>query len=244
MQPIATAHQFETAYARLTKLFPQATDIISPPTNASVDSTLPETVKSFNSSERSTIMEKLRSIHRQSVSSIEEHTLLYLEQQISDLVGMTVSTEFNGIQLPYIVGQIEASLPYPSSPSAAQRESTSQQRDKKTRSYFGWIDPQTTYGIVIPFQETAEWTQLSEKNRLAFAQLSAIVINPVTEQALVAKLVDVGPYHTQRYQFSGTPKLLEDGGFWSPGSAGLAAVFLLENSGQQQKLGPILLDQS
>ncbi len=231
----------ETAYQNLLKVFPSAQQFFQPPGHkVSVDQALNEPLQALNRSERSVIFEKLRHINSQPITSIKQETLLYLEQQLSDIYGLVLSAESCLGSLPYLVGQIEAHAHLKSSPTDAlsEHQVILEAGLRPQRSYFGWQTE--NYGVALPLHELPQWQTTSEQEKKQFAENFVLVINPVLEKALLAKIVDLGPYHTRRYQFGGTPQLVKDGGFWSPGCNGLAAIFFLDSSTANHQTGILI----
>ena len=49
-----------------------------------------------------------------------------------------------------------------------------------------------------------QWTSAAEPDRKQILNQRVVVVNPITERAILASITDVGPAHTQRFQF-GTP---------------------------------------
>ena len=232
------SQQAEAAYAHLLSVFPSAQLFHQSPTQRmSVDQGLTQPLQALNRSERSIIFDKLRQIHKQPVNTLSQESILYLEQQLSDMYGLTLTTQSEQGSLPYLVGQIQAQSHLKTSPTdRIENHATVLEAGLRTdRSYFGWTDE--IFGISLPLQELDQWSQLSDQQRHIFAHEYVVVINPVLEAAILAKIVDVGPYHTQRYQLGGTPQLIRDGRFWSPGCNGMAAIFFVETSSTALKTG-------
>lgn len=231
----------DTAYQKLLKVFPSAQQFFQPPGHkVSVDQALNEPLQAINRSERSVIFDKLSHINSQPIVSIKQETLLYLEQQLSDIYGLVLTAESSLGSLPYLVGQIEAQAHLKSSPTdiLTDHQTIVEAGLRTQRSYFGWQSE--NYGVALPLHELPRWQTISDQEKKHFAENLVLVINPVTEKALLAKIVDVGPYHTRRYQFGGTPQLVKDGGFWSPGCNGLAAIFFLDSPATNHKTGLLM----
>lgn len=231
----------EAAYQNLLKVFPSAQQFFQPPgQKVSVDQALNEPLQAINRSERSIIFDKLRHINSQPITSIKQETLLYLEQQLSDIYGLVLSTESPLGNLPYLVGQIEAQAHLKSSPTdeLLDHHTILEAGLRTQRSYFGWQSEK--YGVALPLHELSQWHTITNQEKKHFAENLVLVINPVMEKALLAKIVDLGPHHTRRYQFGGTPQLIKDGGFWYPGCNGLAAIFFLDSSTANHKTGILI----
>ena len=232
--------QADLAYEHMLRVFPLAKKFHpSLHQRLSVDQSLKQPLQEFNRSEKSIIFDKLRQTHRQSLSSIPPETLLYLEQQLGDIFGLALTSETSLGTLPYLVGHIEAQPHLKSSPTDASSNHASilEAGLRPERSYYGWQSE--LYGITLPLHELAGWQTLADKERKAFLGQLTLVINPLLEIAVIAKIVDVGPYHTQRYQFAGSPQLVREGKFWNPGCNGLSAIFFLESNSTHLKTGPL-----
>lgn len=235
--------QADLAYEHVLRVFPMANRFHpSLHQKISVDQSIAQPLQEFNKSEKSIIFDKLRQTHRQPLSSIPPETLLYLEQQLGDIFGLALTSETSIGSLPYLVGQIEAQPHLKSSPTDALNDHTSilEAGLRPQRSYYGWqTEP---YGVTLPLHELVGWQTVSEKDRKAFLNQLILAINPLLEIAIVAKIIDIGPYHTQRYQFGGSPQLLREGKFWNPGCNGLTAVFFLESNSTHLKTGPLVYE--
>lgn len=231
-----------TVETQLLEVFPESQAILQPLSAKSVvDEQLPKALKSVQQSERSSIFEKLRQLRTTPISSISEDELFYLEQQLSDLLGFTLTTETTIGRLPYLVGQIYAEPHHKRNPTTQLTDITMIREAglRPRRGYLGWQSEE--YGVSLPFQEIPEWTSAAEPDRKQILNQRVVVINPITERAILASITDVGPAHTQRFQFGGTPALIRSGQFWNPGCTGLAAVFFLESTLPHQKNGPLHL---
>ncbi len=236
--------QADLAYERLLKVFPLAVKFHqSVHQRVSVDQSLKQPLQEFNRSEKSIIFDKLRQTHKQPLSSIPSETLLYLEQQLGDIFGLALTSETSLGTLPYLVGQIEAQSHLKSSPTDKIEDHAfiMEAGLRPQRSYYGWQSE--PYGITLPLHELVNWQTLSDQKRKIFLSQLILVINPILEIAIVAKMVDVGPYHTQRYQFAGSPQLVRDGKFWNPGCNGLTAIFFLESNSANLKTGPLFYER-
>lgn len=227
-----------TVETQLLETFPESGTIL-PPLSASsvIDEQLPKTLKSVQQSERSSIFAKLRQQKTTPITAISEDELLYLEQQLSDLLGFALTTETTVGRLPYLVGQIQAEPHHKRNPNTqlSDLDTILEAGLRQRRGYLGWQSEE--YGVSLPFQEVSQWTTATEPVRTQLLHQKVVVINPLSERAILASITDVGPAHTQRFQFGGTPNLIRAGQFWNPGCSGLAAVFFLESSQSHQKNG-------
>ncbi len=196
--------------------------------------------------------QKLIELIHQPVSDYHDEGLLYLEQQLSDLLNFTVSASQGDYQIPYI-GGVMAGLPH------LKRSPHDQLSDhqvileaglKKKRSFYGWFDTNhltaeeilaEKYYLSLPINLTTTWLKQPRATAEWFKYKKLIVINPVRELAVVAVMADIGPYNSIRAQFGGSPEVIHAAEVWHPNNKGRVAVFFVEDSQHEIPLGIINL---
>ena len=224
----------EDAYKQLLSVFPDAHQIHQHPALLnSVNTAISGSLTSASKIEKDAIFEKLSETASATKKSLSVEYLLYLEQQVSDLFGMVVTGELLGERLPFITGRILAG---PQLPTQIQRE-TADSESVARRGFFGWHGPK--YGVSLPLHLLPSWIKASEKERLQLKDTLVLVVNPSKHIGIIAQLQDVAPLYAQRYQLVGSPALVTEGGFWTPGSSGMASFFFIEKSSEVTVLGPV-----
>lgn len=230
----------EDAYKQLLSVFPDAHQIHPHPALLnSVNTAISGSLTSASKIEKDAIFEKLSETASATKKSLSVEYLLYLEQQVSDLFGIAVTGELLGERLPFITGRILAG---PQLPTQIQRETTgleelSAPESLPHRGFFGWHGPK--YGVSLPLHLLPSWIKASEKDRLQLKDTLVLVVNSSKQIGVIAQLQDVAPLYAQRYQLVGSPSLITEGGFWTPGSSGMASFFFIEKSSEVAVLGPV-----
>jgi len=181
-----------------------------------------------------------------------DENLLYLEQQLSDLLNFTVSATQAEYQVPYI-GGVMAGLPHlKRSPNdqLANHQTVLEAGFKEKRSFYGWFNAnQLTaddilaekYYLSLPINLTSAWLDQPQVTAEWFKHRKLIVLNPLRELAVVAVMADIGPYNPIRAQFGGSPEIIRAAEVWHPENKGRVVVFFVEDSKNEVPLGVINL---
>jgi len=201
--------------------------------------------------EHKSVLEKMINTLKQPVGSLPREQSLYLEQQISDLLGFEVASELDQIHLPHTFG-ILAALPH------LRRHPQDQITDHPTmqeaglaphRSSFGWFTEmgqltqlaieREKYFVSIQVDLLPEWRTSAQKLTEWYKYRKVVVINPVHELAVVACVGDFGPGNWIQHQFGASPEIVRHLGAWDLESQGKMFVFLVNDPTNKIALGPV-----
>lgn len=220
----------------LTNLFD---DILPVPNKTNIKITNKDLVTKITKEEKDAVFTKLIKLFadKSLLDNIEER--LYLEQQISDLTGINVTTNLDGYNLPHTTVKFRS--------DAHQRTNFADILNNhpqfheaglnKKRSVFGWSNQNghestkmEEFFIVLPIYLIKAWQTDLPSLVNWFKYRKVLVINPFTQLAAVACVSDVGPSHLQRSQALCSPELSHLLRLWQPGLQGRACLFLIEHS--------------
>lgn len=173
---------------------------------------------------------------------------LYLEQQLSDITGLTVSSEYEELSLPYNWGAAY-SLPHTKMYPAdvlQNHEAIHEALFQKKRSMTGWLSAvpdlhaadvkKETYSLVLPqlFWETGENTTFDH-----FKDKKALIVNPVSRKLAVAVTTVGYVPRKEKYSLGLSPELSRGLEVWRPPSAG--KVFFLFIDDLENNIKPGIL---
>jgi hypothetical protein len=226
--------------------------------NAEVDSVLaqPHTSRlltTISAEEHQEIVGKLQMLLQMPPGTLDLQSELYLEQQISDMLGFEVTNELDGQKMLYTTGKIKA-LPH------LRRHPTDTINNHKkyhyagisqARSAFGWFMDQGTvtdtlkqseeYYVALQLYYFKEWAQHHKTLKQWYKYRKVVVINPFDEIAVVSKVAAIGPRIPLKYQFGASPEVIIEGKLWSRQAAGKAIVLFVDDVSDNIPVGPVSL---
>ncbi len=211
-------------------------------------------LSSVTKEEYQSIMDKMVQLLQLPAGQLAEESELYLEQQLSDILGFDVVAEYENHRPLFSTGIMKAVPHLKRSPTDTLLNHTNYHEAgiNQSRSIFGWfgsgsdLDPAIIaaekYFITIPLYFDPAWqTDATElKNWYKFRK--AIIINPANRVAVVCVIGDIGPNTITRKQFGGSPELIHEGKIWSPQAAGRVLLLFVDDKENSVPLGPIQFD--
>lgn len=203
-----------------------------------------ELIERFPIEEKLEILHKMTSLTDLAPGFPADDIALYLEQQVSDIFGFQVSGKYNGHQLPYLYGRIDAEL---NSKEIKTGINSSAIRSKKHRSTLISSNAKTIqeYTVGLPLHLLPGWNEIKKQMKSSFSQKKILVINPHDAIAIIAELITVAPILTTQFQFSGSPNLIRDGLFWSPKNQGRCITYFIDDPTDSVAFGAVrMLDTS
>ncbi len=209
---------------------------------------------SISQEEYTSIIDKMIQLLHLPPGQLEEDSELYLEQQLSDILGFDIVATLDSQKLLYSTGIMQAESHLKRSPTdTLQKHEDLPEADlNKNRSKFGWfsnsqeltndIVAAEKYYISVPLYFYPEWNQNSKvlKNWYKFKKI--VVVNPAEQIAVVGVIGNIGPNILGRKQFGGSPELIREGKIWSPRSAGRVLVMFVDDPENAVSLGAHKLD--
>jgi len=191
-------------------------------------------------SEKDEIFAKLQAAAA-SLTVLPEKEALYLEQQVSDLLGFEISSSFEEQKLTHSFGKMQALDEFSLQPHTQSEDSYNVHgaRLKHGRPTLGW--PKQT--------ETTEQNHLYLANHLVFLEdwhhkyahyknwykwRKLLLINPFNRVFIVVELASYTLPNPMQYQFGGSPDLIRTSQAWSPEAQGLVCVFFIPDAARVQ----------
>lgn len=210
---------------------------------------------SISQEEYNSIIAKMIQLLQLPPGQLEEDSELYLEQQLSDILGIDVVATLDEHKLLYSTGTMQAEPHLKRSPtdSLAKHENLHEAGINTNRSKFGWfttlqdfsqevIDAEKYY-ISVPLYYYPDWNQNSSELKSWYRLRKIVVINPSEQIAVVGVVGNIGPNIVGRKQFGGSPELIQAGKIWSPHSAGKVLILFVDDPQNTVPLGPINFNQ-
>lgn len=202
--------------------------------------------------EHAEVMEKARSITQLPAGAIDQELGLYLEQQLSEILGFSISTKLENRTLPYTHGSVAALHHYKRTPTDTLSQHEYQYASfTDRRSFFGWLNTglgaqrdgmqAEKYGVAVPLFSLPDWQTQSVTLTKWYAFRKVVLINPTEMVAVVARIADNYPVLTSKYQFGATPETIVAGKCWSQATAGKVLIFFVDDNEQDIPLGPVSL---
>jgi len=216
-----------TSYPRWETLHPA-------PKNLATIGSKNQLASEITAEERLAIFEKLVLLFEKPKLLEDLEMRLYLEQQLSDLLGLTITSELDGHRLPHTMVKIQSRSHQPKvlDDQITHHANIYEAQMGQKRSSFGWSNQDELaeqFGLSLPLYLLKEWQTDYKKTWQWFKYRKVVLINPWKKLAAIAVITDIAPDYTQRYQALSNPELSRQTQLWFPGSQGRACLFLLEN---------------
>lgn len=212
-------------------------------------------LETMSQEEYQEIFQKLESIVQMPPGHMEHETELYLEQQLSQILGFEVTTELEGHRLNHSIGIIggEQHLRRFPNDTLAQHDAYQESGIAPNRGAFGWFteDGRLTdratqrekYYFAVQTLYLPRWNQEYQSLKPWYKFRKMIVVNPVERLAVVGVVGDAGPAQWVQKQFGGSPEVIKEGKLWSPKARGRVLLLFVDDPEDKVPLGLIHLDQ-
>ena len=204
--------------------------------------------------EYQSILQKIVQLLHLPAGQLEEDSELYLEQQLSDLLGFDITANLNNHRLLFSTGIMESAPHLKRSPTDCLEAHTNYHEAgiNRNRSAFGWFGSNTEldqqavnrekYYISIPLYFHSNWNLQHTELKSWYKFKKIVVINPAEKIAVVGVIGDIGPATYTRRQFAGSPELIHTGKIWSPQTSGRVLVLFVDDPEDKVALGPVYFD--
>jgi hypothetical protein len=241
---------FENAYPDLGSAIVEQEVLATPePTALPLENRM---ARQISQEEYTAVVDKLTALSKLPPGKMDIETALYVEQQVSDLVGFQVATKLQNHELLHTQGSILALPHLKRSPrDTASDHRYPQAPFSQKRSTFGWIDHlKTTHGIAedveeyyiaLPLHLIPTWSQESAALKEWYTFRKMLVLNPQEQLAVVCRVADSLSTNTAKYQFGGSPELILAGRCWSADTLGRVLVFFVVDDTNTIPVGPLSL---
>ncbi|MCL4208390.1 hypothetical protein KJZ63_02015 [Patescibacteria group bacterium] len=205
--------------------------------------------------EHEEIMNKMAQMVKMPPGHLNREDELYLEQQISDMVGFEVTAELDGHRLNHSIGIMggEQHLKRFPTDSLAQHDEYQQAGIAPNRGAFGWFTEngeltqqaiqREKYYFAVQTLYLPEWNQNHDELKPWYKYRKMIAINPADGMAAVGVVGDAGPAQWVGKQFGGSPEIIKDAKIWSKEARGRVILFFVDDPEDKVPLGIVDLNQ-
>ena len=191
-------------------------------------------------SERDEVFAKLAAAAA-SLTILPEKEALYLEQQVSDLLGFEVSSTLEEKKLTCSFGKIQALDVFSLSPQAHPEDMVSVRgaRIKRGRPSLGWakqteVSDANRYLLANHLVLLEDWHHKYAHYKNWYRWRKLLLINPFDRISVVVELASFTLPNPMQYQFGGSPALIRASQAWSPRAQGFVCVFFIPDASRAQ----------
>ncbi len=208
-------------------------------------------IASITEEEHAVIMEKMKSLVLMPPGHLEKQDELYLEQQLSDMLGFQVTAELEGHRLNHLIGIMggEQHLKRFPTDTLDQHDAYRESGIAPNRGAFGWFTEsgqlteeaiqREKYYFAVQTLYLPDWNTNHKELKPFYKFRKMIAINPAEEVAVVGVVGDAGPSLWVKKQFGGSPEVIREGKIWSKQSRGRVMLFFVDDPENKIPLGPI-----
>lgn len=219
------------------------------------DIKIDDTLLSVTADEYESVIQKLQEYVSRPPGHLEQEEELYLEQQLTDLLGFDVTAELEGNRLNHSYGIMggEQHLPRFPGDTLAQHDAFQEAGITQNRGAFGWFTQdglltdkaiqQEKYYFAVQTLYLPNWNTEYKTLKPWYAYRKMIMINPYERIAVVGVVGDAGPAQWVNKQFGGSPEVIREGKVWSKEARGRVLLYFVDDPEDSIPLGVIQLDQ-
>lgn len=214
-----------------------------------------ELMAQLTSEEFDTVMQKLQAATTMPPGHLPKEDELYLEQQLSDVLGFEVAAELEGNRLNHSVGIMggEQHLKRYPNDTLEQHDAYRESGIAPNRGAYGWFTEngeltqkaieREKYYFAVQTLYLPDWNSNYKELKEWYKFRKMIVINPADRIAVVGVVGDAGPAAWVKKQYGGSPEIMREGKIWSPTAKGRVLLFFVNDPEDTIPLGVINLDQ-
>jgi len=203
--------------------------------------------------EHQEIVAKMVGYANRAPGHLDKEEELYLEQQLSDMLGFSVTAELDGHRLNHSIGVMGGEQHLMRFPGDTLNQHDAYQAAglAPARGAFGWFteNGQLTeqaiqrekYYFAVQTMYLSDWNTNHQALKPWYKFRKMIVINPVEETAVVGVVGDAGPAEWVKKQFGGSPEVIREGKIWNPKTHGKVLLLFVDDPEDAIPLGPVSL---
>lgn len=197
------------------------------------------------------VIDKLKNIVKMPPGHMETEDELYVERQLSDMLGFNVTAELEGHRLNHsigIMGGEQHLYRFPTDTLSAHDE-YQEAGIAPNRGAFGWFTEngeltetaveREKYYFAVQTLYLPDWNSNYQDLKPWYKFRKMIVINPADEVAVVGVVGDAGPAQWVKKQFGGSPEIIREGKIWSQEARGKIILLFVDDPEDKVPLGPI-----
>lgn len=208
-------------------------------------------VSTITQDEHQTILDKMVSFVQRPAGHLEKESELYLEQQLTDMLGFNVAAELDGQRLNHSIGIMggEQHLKRFPADTLDQHDSYVEAGIAPNRGAFGWFTEQgqlteqskmrEKYYFAVQTMYLPAWNQEHRHLKEWYKFRKMIMINPTEKMAVVGVVGDAGPALWVKKQYGGSPEVIREGKVWSKAARGHVMLLFVDDPDDKIPLGPI-----
>lgn len=212
-----------------------------------------ETLTQVTAEERQAVLDKMKTQVQVPAGHLPPEEQLYLEQQLSDMLGFPVVAQLDGHKLNHSIGIMggEQHLRRYPNDDISQHDAYRESGMAPNRGAFGWFTDQgqltpeavlrEKYYFAVQTLYLPDWNTNHAELKPWYKFRKMIMINPADEVAVVGVVGDAGPALWVQKQFGGSPEVIREGKVWSKQARGHVMLFFVDDPNNQVPLGPISL---
>ncbi len=201
------------------------------------------------------IFDKLKQLLQQPAKQLETDLELYLEQQLSDILGFVVTSTLENHRLNYVTGTMLAEPHLKRFPKdkLEDHDAVLEAGLSKNRSSFGWFINHNQdnnkrkelekYYLSLQLYQLPSWQTASEELKKWYKFRKMIVINPYEKLAVVGVVGNIDHQFNIKKQFGGSPEVIREAKVWSVKTQGKVLVMFVDDPSNKVPLGLIQLDK-
>lgn len=201
--------------------------------------------------EHESIMQKMIEYVSRAPGHLANEDELYLEQQLTDMLGFQITAQVDGNRLNHSIGVMggEQHLHRFPGDSLSQHDAFLEAGIAPARGAFGWftengvltqkaIDREKYY-FAVQTLYLPDWNTRHPVLKPWYSFRKMIAINPAEQVAVVGVVGDAGPAQWVNKQFGGSPEVIREAKIWSPKSKGKVLLFFVDDPDDTIPLGVI-----
>lgn len=206
--------------------------------------------------EQQAIIDKLNSVVQMPAGHLARQDELYLEQQLTDLLGFEVTAELDGHRLNHSIGIMggEQHLKRFPTDTLEQHDAAREAGIAPNRGAFGWftengeLTPKAIerekYYFAVQTLYLPDWNTNHAQLKPWYKFRKMVAINPADQVAVVGVVGDAGPAQWVKKQFGGSPEVIREGKIWSRQARGHVLLLFVDDPNDEVPLGVIDLNHS
>jgi hypothetical protein len=212
-------------------------------------------LKEVTQEEMDEILEKMVNFVNQEAGHLAQQDQLYLEQQLTDLLGFEVAVELEGNQLNHsigIMGGEQHLMRYPGD-VLANHDAYQGAGIAPNRGAYSWFIQEgelteqaiarEKYYFAVQTMYLPNWNTSHSALKEWYKFRKMIAVNPTDRLAVVGVVADAGPAMWVKKQFGGSPEVIRETKIWSPKARGRVMLMFVNDPDNKVPLGVINLDE-
>ncbi len=205
--------------------------------------------------EKEEILKKMVSFVNMQAGHLPQEDELYLEQQLTDMLGFEVTAQLDGHRLNHSIGVMggEQHLKRYPTDTLADHDAFLEAGIAPNRGAFGWFtqNGQLTptaierekYYFTVQTLYLPDWNSNYQELKPWYKFRKMVAVNPAEQLAVVGVVGDAGPALWVKKQFGGSPEVIREAKIWSPQAKGRVILYFVDDPEDQVPLGIIDLSQ-